>query len=166
MSVKIILGAVIAIVAIAGIVWFGNDEGSMSATESPTVSVSPDSTSSPQASVSPTGSPTGSPQGTATKTPTPIISVGIKTFNVTGVAFSFTPTEIRVKKGDTVRIVFKNNQGNHDWTIDEFNARTPVIGAGSTATVQFVANKTGSFEYYCSVGNHRQLGMKGTLIVE
>jgi plastocyanin len=90
----------------------------------------------------------------------------IKEFTVRGRMFSFNPSEIRVKKGDTVKINFINEEGNHDWVLDEFNARTSQIQGGQTATVQFVADKTGTFEYYCSVGNHRQQGMKGNLIVE
>ena len=70
-----------------------------------------------------------------------------------------------VKKGDTVRVTFTNNEGFHDWVLDEFSARTPQIGAGKNATVEFVASKTGTFEYYCSVGSHRKMGMKGTLTV-
>ena len=56
----------------------------------------------------------------------------------------------------------------HDWVIDEFSARAKQIQAGETDTVEFVANKKGTFEYYCSVGNgfHRQQGMVGKLIVE
>lgn len=75
-------------------------------------------------------------------------------------------SEIRVKKGDTVKIVFQNQVGMHDWRVDEFNAGTKVIQAGQQDTVQFVADRTGRFEYYCSVPNHRAQGMKGTLIVE
>ena len=33
-------------------------------------------------------------------------------------------------------------------------------------SVTFIADQEGSFEYYCSVGNHREEGMVGTLIVE
>jgi nitrite reductase (NO-forming) len=71
-----------------------------------------------------------------------------------------------VKLGETVRINLTNEQGFHDWVIDEFNARTKQINAGQTDTVEFVADKVGTFEYYCSVGNHRQMGMIGKLIVE
>ncbi|GIW68475.1 MAG: hypothetical protein KatS3mg099_423 [Candidatus Parcubacteria bacterium] len=85
--------------------------------------------------------------------------------NVEGGKFYFKPDRIEVPQGATVRIVFNNVDGNHDWVIDEFNARTPVISTGETAEVTFVADKAGSFEYYCSVGNHRELGMKGTLVV-
>lgn len=90
----------------------------------------------------------------------------VKEFAVDGTPFKFSLNEIKVKKGDTVRIVFTNVQGSHDWVIDEFNARTKILPAGQTETIEFVADKTGTFEYYCSVGTHRQMGMKGNLIVE
>lgn len=89
-----------------------------------------------------------------------------KTFTVEGSPFMFSPKEIRAKKGDTVKIVFVNKQGFHDWTIDGFNAKTKQIKAGETDEVTFVADKAGTFEYYCSVGNHRQQGMVGKLVVE
>jgi plastocyanin len=89
-----------------------------------------------------------------------------KTFTVTASSFKFDPAEMKVKKGDKVTIVFKNSGGMHDWVIDEFDAGTKQLPAGGTETISFVADKVGTFEYYCSVGNHRQMGMKGTLIVE
>ncbi len=101
-----------------------------------------------------------------TPTPPADTSAETKTFNVDGNNFSFSVSEIKVKKGDKVKIVFNNKVGFHDWVIDEFNARTPQIQAGQSATVEFVADKTGTFEYYCSVGQHRQMGMKGKLVVE
>lgn len=88
-----------------------------------------------------------------------------KEFIVTGSNFKFQPTELTVNKGDTVKIIFKNTEGFHDFVIDEFNVATKKIQSGSEETVQFVADKTGSFEYYCSVGNHRAMGMKGVLTV-
>ena len=90
----------------------------------------------------------------------------IKTFTVVGSSFAFSPAEIRVKRGDRVKIVFQNSGGMHDWVIDEFSARTPIIQSGKSAEVEFVANKTGTFQYYCSVGSHRAMGMVGNLIVE
>ncbi|MBI2611875.1 cupredoxin domain-containing protein [Candidatus Gottesmanbacteria bacterium] len=92
--------------------------------------------------------------------------VEVKEFDVVGTPFSFDVKEIKVKKGDTVRINYTNGQGLHDWTVDEFNARTKQLQAGQSETIEFVADKVGEFEYYCSVGNHRQQGMVGTLIVE
>ena len=73
---------------------------------------------------------------------------------------------MKVKIGDTVRVNFRNAGAMpHDFVIDEFNVRTKQIPVGEE-TIEFVADKTGSFEFYCSVGNHRELGMKGTLMIE
>lgn len=90
----------------------------------------------------------------------------VKEFNVVGTAFAFDVKEMRVKKGDTVKINFTNGQGTHDWVIDEFGARTKQLAVGQSETIKFAADKTGEFEYYCSVEDHRAKGMVGTLIVE
>jgi len=54
----------------------------------------------------------------------------------------------------------------HDFNIDEFDVKLPVTAAGETNSVTFIADTIGEFEYYCSVGQHRQLGQVGTLVVE
>jgi cytochrome c oxidase subunit II len=90
----------------------------------------------------------------------------VKEFTVEGGMYYFNPKEIRVKVGDTVKITLTNKEGMHDFVLDEFNAKTKRIKAGETDTVTFVASKKGTFEYYCSVGTHRAMGMKGNLIVE
>ncbi len=87
-------------------------------------------------------------------------------FTVEGGNFYFKPNEIRVKKGDKVKITFTNAGGLHDFVLDEFNVKTDRISSGAKTTVEFTADKAGTFEYYCSVANHRQMGMKGNLIVE
>lgn len=91
---------------------------------------------------------------------------GVKEFTVTGGDFKFDTSEIKVKVGDMVRINFKNAQGHHDFVIDEFDVATKQTNGPSEETVIFVASKAGMFEYYCSVIGHKQLGMKGRLIVE
>ncbi len=90
----------------------------------------------------------------------------VKEFTVNGDNFTFDVKEMRVKKGDTVRVTFNNTEGFHDWVLDEFDVATKQLQAGGTETIEFVVDKTGEFEYYCSIGTHRQMGMKGTLIVE
>lgn len=90
----------------------------------------------------------------------------VKTFTVEGSNFSFSLPEIRVQEGDKVQVTFMNKGGMHDFVLDEFGVRTPIIQTGESTTVNFIADKTGRFEYYCSVATHRQMGMKGILIVE
>jgi len=89
-----------------------------------------------------------------------------KEFVVSGNNFSFNPSVIKVNKGDKVRVVFKNTAGFHDFKIDAYGVATKKTNAPTEEVLEFTADKTGSFEYYCSVGTHRAQGMKGTLVVE
>ncbi|MDO8647775.1 MAG: hypothetical protein Q7R70_05185 [Candidatus Diapherotrites archaeon] len=76
----------------------------------------------------------------------------------------FSLKEITVNKGDLVRIKITMTSGMHDFKIDEFNAfaETPL---NKEVTVEFLADKTGEFVYYCSKPMHRELGQWGTLKV-
>lgn len=94
------------------------------------------------------------------------VSGEVKEFTIDSFSFGYSMEEIRVNQGDTVTINLTSSQGFHDWTVDEFAAATDAINVGQTASVTFVADQTGEFEYYCSVGSHRLNGMVGTLIVE
>ena len=99
--------------------------------------------------------------------PSPTAQGTVKEFAVTASEFKFSVPEMRVKQGDTVRVALTNGGTMpHDWRVDEFNATTKTITKGQTDTVEFVANKKGTFEYYCSVGQHRANGMVGKLVVE
>jgi cytochrome c oxidase subunit 2 len=90
----------------------------------------------------------------------------VRTFEINSGMFYFDPKEIRVKEGETVRIVLKNTEGTHDFVLDEFNVRTKIVNGVGSDEVTFIASQKGEFEYYCSVGEHRSLGMVGKLIVE
>ncbi|MEK7504521.1 MAG: plastocyanin/azurin family copper-binding protein [Patescibacteria group bacterium] len=112
--------------------------------------------------------PVVSPLPISEPTPIPIAttSAEIVKFTVTASNFSFDLKQLKVKKGDTVILTFKNSEGFHDFKIDEFDVATNQIGEGEEEEVEFVADKVGTFEYYCSVGKHRAMGMVGKLIVE
>lgn len=84
---------------------------------------------------------------------------------VTGQNFRFNPDKIQVKKGDKVRIALTAVDMPHDFDLDELGVNGPVVQPGETTEVEFIADKTGEFEYYCSVGKHRANGMVGKLIV-
>ena len=90
----------------------------------------------------------------------------VKEFTVEAVPYSFSLSTMEVNKGDTVKITVKNTKGTHDLKIDEFNVGTRTLQAGEEQTITFVADKAGSFHYYCSVGNHRAQGMWGTLTIK
>jgi len=160
--------AVIIIIIIVGIVWSKSKtapvapSSDMSQTEkmetgegiTGTIADGQNDTQSAPATGQPSAGTPSMPAGT------------VKTFTVLGSNYAFAPNTITVNKGDTVQIIFKNSGGIHDFKIDEFNVATARIQTGQTATVQFVADKSGIFQYYCSVGSHRAMGMWGTLTVK
>jgi len=87
-------------------------------------------------------------------------------FDLSGTNFAYDVTEITVSKGDTVTINFVSESGFHDWVVDELDAATERVNSGESTSMTFTANETGTFEYYCSVGNHRAQGMVGMITVE
>ncbi|GEM_PF-394010 len=85
---------------------------------------------------------------------------------VYGGEFEFQPNSVEVKKGETVRLTFVNSGTvEHDLVIDELDVRTKLLQPGATETIEFVANRTGTFSFYCSVEGHRQQGMEGKLTI-
>ncbi|OGD05464.1 hypothetical protein A2379_00700 [Candidatus Amesbacteria bacterium RIFOXYB1_FULL_47_13] len=85
---------------------------------------------------------------------------------VEGGNFYFQPNEIRAVLNEPLKIILTSKDGIHDFVIDEFNVKTTQIKDGETAEVEFIPDRPGTYEFYCSVGQHRVMGMKGTLIVE
>jgi len=88
------------------------------------------------------------------------------TFELTATNYEFSDTELRVDQGDTVTIVLTSEIGTHNFTIDEYDVESITVTSGKTTEVTFTATQKGTFEYYCSVNDHRNLGMVGELIVE
>lgn len=78
---------------------------------------------------------------------------------------NFSLKEIKVKKGDMVKIKVTNTKGNHDFSLDEYNIKKPTP-LNEEVVIEFKADKVGSFKYYCSMADHRMMGQEGTLIVE
>jgi plastocyanin len=127
------------------------------------------SSSSPTSSLYATPTPKASPTPSnidisPTTTPTPSTSSATKEFTITGHADAFSPSQLTVNKGDIVKITFKPTDTTHTFTLPDFNVDTGNVSSGQTKTVQFVANKSGSFQFYCTI--HKSMGMTGMLIVQ
>ena len=73
--------------------------------------------------------------------------------------------EITVNKGDVVRIKITMTSGMHDFKIDEFGVYADTNELKKEYVVEFTADKTGEFVYYCTKPKHRELGHWGTLKV-
>lgn len=103
---------------------------------------------------------------TTVELPAPANGAVVKAFVVDGRNFAFTPKTIEVNKGDKVKITFKDDEGFHDLVLDGYNMKTNRVSTGGSDSFEFTADKTGTFAYYCSVGNHREQGMEGVLTVK
>lgn len=157
----IVLAVIIAVI-LGLATWYVTSQNVAPGTSIATDNMQP----APEPMPSPTPTPDTTPMPTPAPTPTPDQTGSVKTFNVSAFNFGFAPKTITVNKGDVVKLVVTNTGGYHDLRIDEFNVATKRISDGQTDTVQFTADKTGSFEFYCSVGSHRAMGMWGTLTVK
>ncbi len=83
--------------------------------------------------------------------------------SVKGVNYAFEPSEIVLKKGQRVRLRFESEQGFHDLVVDELNIQTKRVSEDGRDEIFFTPQEVGEFEFYCSVGDHRQKGMVGTI---
>lgn len=91
----------------------------------------------------------------------------VKEFSVEGSEFKFSPATISVKKGDRVRVTFKNaGTVIHNFNIAELGVASKTISPGGSDVLEFTADKSGTFAFYCAIGNHRANGMEGSIAIE
>ena len=76
--------------------------------------------------------------------------------------FIYDPKFIEVEKGETIVINFQNI-GIHTFTIDELGINESL--RGNSVTVEFTPGESGTFEFYCAIPGHKELGMIGELII-
>ncbi|MCJ8011256.1 cupredoxin domain-containing protein [Paenibacillus sp. KQZ6P-2] len=87
---------------------------------------------------------------------------GAQDIKVTATNFQFSPAEIKVKKGDKVKITLQNKEGAHGFEIPDFKVNLQKDGSA-----EFTADKAGTHEFHCSVmcgAGHDN--MVGKIIVE
>ena len=88
-----------------------------------------------------------------------------RTIKVVAKKFVYVPDRIEVKRGDTVVLQLTAPEVPMGFNLPDFKVRTDVI-PGQVATVQFTADKAGSFTFLCDVfcGQGHE-DMSGTLVV-
>lgn len=74
---------------------------------------------------------------------------------------------LNVSVGDRVVILITDKVSTgHNLYVEGYDAQSGDVAAvGAVATVSFVADKEGTFAYYCAMPGHRALGMEGKLVV-
>jgi cytochrome c oxidase subunit 2 len=103
----------------------------------------------------------------STETPPTTSNTGTrKEFVISAKQWSFSPSSIKVKKGDRVVLKVTSTDVAHGFSLAQFGINE-TLEPGKTKTIEFVADKVGTFTFSCSVpcgAGHK--AMSGTLIVE
>ena len=90
----------------------------------------------------------------------------VKTIDVVASQFKFEPSTIAVVEGDRIRLRLRSADRPHGIGIKAFRVKALIPRTGEVVTVEFVADRTGTFDIscseYCGTGHG---AMKGTLIV-
>lgn len=90
----------------------------------------------------------------------------VQTVTLEAGSFYYKPNVINAKVGDKIKVVMSSKDMMHDFVIDELDVKLPITKSGETNEVEFTVTKAGTFEFYCSVGQHRKNGQVGTLVVK
>lgn len=94
----------------------------------------------------------------------PVTASAPKTIQMKSGNFFFDPSIITAEPGQEITIHFTENAGFHTIVIDSINLVKKVEADG---TVIFTAPiEPGDYEFYCNIGSHLAMGMKGTLTVK
>lgn len=124
-------------------------------------------TTDPTETTTPTSSP---PSSNVTGSAAQSIVVDVQLTGAYPVNIAYDPARIEVPAGSLVTLRFTNNDlnpvANHDWVLEGVDeAATEVIANGETTEITFAAPDVGEYAFYCSVGNHRSVGMEGVFVV-
>jgi len=117
--------------------------------------------------------PAEEPESTPPATPTEPIAeppleepaANVKEFDVEAKKWEFVPSTITVNKGDTVKLHITSTDVGHGFALSAFGINK-TLNPGVTVDVEFVADKAGSFPFFCNVFcGEGHGGMNGTLVV-
>lgn len=90
----------------------------------------------------------------------------VRTFDIVASGFRFNPATITVAQGERVRLHLRSSDRSHSFAIKAFRVKTMIPKGGGSVTVEFVADRAGTFDFtcaeYCGTGHS---GMKGKLVV-
>ena len=104
-------------------------------------------------------------QAVRAQAPAPAV-VPDKTFEIVASRFKFAPSVIEVTEGERVLLKLRSADGKHGLGIKDFKVKRQIPKTGDTVSVEFVADRAGTFTILCSEycgGGHSR--MKGQLVV-
>ena len=89
-----------------------------------------------------------------------------KEFNIIAKQWDFSPSTITVNEGDNVILNIESIDVTHGFSLLSFGVSEQLV-SGNTVKIEFVADKKGTFSFFCNVFcGSGHIGMKGTLVVQ
>ena len=94
----------------------------------------------------------------------PNVESKFRSFDIVASEGVFTPSEIIVNEGDTVHVDFSSEDGEYDITFPSYGMKQ-TASAGQTKVLEFQANQSGKFLYYCESCGGEESSATGNIIV-
>jgi uncharacterized cupredoxin-like copper-binding protein len=93
---------------------------------------------------------------------------GGQTVDMTAADYKFDPSDQTVNSGDVTFKLTNDGQTTHSLEIEDVNGQDKElegdVSPGQSGTLE-VNLPPGKYEFYCPVGNHKEMGMEGEITV-
>jgi uncharacterized cupredoxin-like copper-binding protein len=113
------------------------------------------------------GGTTGAKTATTGTTATEATGAATGDLSVSLVDFKLNPANPTVPAGVVEFTATNDGDAPHALEVEGPNGEqeTPVLQSGKSAKLKVDLSKAGKYEWYCPVGNHREMGMRGEITV-
>ena len=94
---------------------------------------------------------------------------GGSSVDVSETDFKLNPSDPKVKAGQVTFNVSNDGQTVHSLEVEGPNGDQELqsdLSPGQSGVLSVDLSKPGKYEFYCPIGNHKQLGMKGEITVQ
>ena len=92
-----------------------------------------------------------------------------RTISVSETDFALAPKDLTVKSGTTVTFDVRNDGATtHSLEVEGPEGESELeqdLAPGDSRQPEVTFSKPGTYEWYCPVGNHKEMGMEGTVTV-
>lgn len=96
----------------------------------------------------------------------PVASTEVHEIQMTAKKYEYNPNVITVKRGERVKLIITALDRDHGFKLEAYGINQK-LKKGEATTIEFTADKTGTFEFkcseFCGMGHGK---MKGKLVVE